>query len=60
GNKTRDYGYKSWGSQLTQTRLTLLQKKQDPNFTIQFEDLKSSDGTPCGTSVRVRIPCKWI
>lgn len=47
---------KSLGMQLTENRLSLLNKHAELNASVEIIDLKRDDGTPAGTRVILKIP----
>ncbi len=54
--KSRNKEHKSRGSQITQQRIDLLAQMYKEKFSIIYNDLLDSSGTPLGTRVSVTIP----
>lgn len=50
--------HKSLGMQVTKERLLAMKKDRNIDVNFSIEDLKSTDGTPCGTRVVMDVPCE--
>lgn len=51
---------KSYGMQITENRIALMNRLQEMRTTVEVIDLRDADGAPAGTRVVLRIPLKKI
>ncbi|MEL6133009.1 MAG: histidine kinase, partial [Bacteroidota bacterium] len=56
----QDPDHISWGTKLTQSRLSLLQQDKSQSTSVQYEDLYNAEGASVGTKVTLSIPCQHI
>ena len=51
---------KSYGIQITENRISIINRVQNINASARITDLKNTDGQACGTRVELYIPIKPI